>query len=140
MHWDTEGSGETESFSSKEGHMRSIRCCVTPVAVAVVLFGAQWVAAGGAHCARCGCSEPCQKVCRLVVEEKKVDVTCWGGKCEPFCVPGPSQPGCENCESVCGSSDGSVHAACKKFVWTEWTAGRAQVYTKKKLMKKTVTQ
>ena len=49
-------------------------------------------------CAHCGCANSCQKVCRLVCEEKKVDVLCWGCKCENFCVPGPSKPGCQHCE------------------------------------------
>jgi hypothetical protein len=98
------------------------------------------VARADGHCARCGTTEPCQKVCRLVVEDKKVDVVCWGAKCEDFSVPGPSRPGCQNCESVCGSTDGSTCAAPKKFVWTDWTPGSAQAYSRKKLMKKTVSK
>ena len=33
-------------------------------------------------CAHCGCCCSCQKVCRLVEEEKKVEIVCWGKKCE----------------------------------------------------------
>ncbi len=96
-------------------------------------------------CVRCGCSQECHKVCRLVCEEKKVDIICWGQKCEDFCVPGPSKPGCRHCEIVCksctDSSDSAVpHGAPKKFVWTDWIPGYANVYTKSKLMQKIETK
>lgn len=99
--------------------------------------------AGEVCCKLCGCSAPCQKVCRLVCEEKKVEVVCWGCQCEDFCVPGRSRHGCRHCESVCDTcKDDTVSKVCslpKKFVWTEWFPGGAHTYTKKKLMKKTVT-
>jgi hypothetical protein len=96
-------------------------------------------------CQHCGCKEPCQKVCRLVCEEKKVEVTCWGCKVEEFCIPGPSKPGCKHCETVCDFSagDNDQKAPCaspKKFVWTEWIPGCATIHTRKKLMKRTVIQ
>jgi hypothetical protein len=122
--------------------MRVISHRVLPLAVAVAVCIVGRANAGG-HCVRCGRDEACQKVCRLVVEEKKVDVVCWGTKCEDFCVPGPSKPGCRNCELVCETSDASCtgpHTATKKFVSTEWIPGSAAVHTKKKLMKKTVTK
>jgi hypothetical protein len=102
--------------------------------------------AGGARCAHCGCSGPCEKVCRLVCEDKKVTVTCWGYACEEFCDPGPSARGCRHCEEVCGPSDekSGAKAPCsqpKTFVWHEWIPGCVKhIYTKKKLMKKTVTK
>ncbi len=100
---------------------------------------------GDGCCDLCGCSQGCHKVCRLVCEEKKVDVICWGQKCEDFCVPGPSKPGCQHCEMVCEScadkcDDKAPHGAPKRFVWTDWIPGYAMVYTKSKLMQKVVTK
>jgi len=81
-----------------------------------------------------------------VKEEKKVEVVCWGCKCEDFCLPRPSHPGCQHCEIVCDTEDVGTGAdiPCvrpKQFVWTEWIPGcGAQIHTKKKLMKKVVTK
>lgn len=106
--------------------------------------GADRSFADGCCCAHCGCrNAPVQKTCRLVCEQKKVTVTCWGCKEEDFCVPGPSRPGCKHIETVCDES-ADPKAPCsqpKKFAWTEWSASScAKVYTKQKLMKKTVTK
>jgi hypothetical protein len=86
----------------------------------------------------------CRQVCRLVSEEKKVEVECWGCKREQFCVAGPSKPGCKHCDCVCTACDeksagSTVCAKPKRFVWFDWLAGCAQCYTRTKLMKKTVT-
>ena len=96
-------------------------------------------------CDHCGCAAPCQKTCRLVCETKKVEITCWGCKCEDFCIPGPSKPGCKHCEMVCedcdaGCDPNGVHYQPHKFVWTEWIPGCAKIHTRKKLMKKTITK
>lgn len=111
------------------------------LALAVAVGIANRVRAGEGGCAHCGCHHGCQTVCRLVCENKKVPVTCWGCKTEDFCVPGPSKPGDKHCEMVCDETNDSK-APCvqpKKFVWTEWAPGcSAKVYTKKKLMKRTV--
>ena len=99
--------------------------------------------AGDGTCARCGCGA-CHQICRLVPQEKKVDVVCWGYKCEDFCLGGPSTPGCKNCEEVCDFGDqGKTDAPCslgKRFVWTEWCPSWAKIHAKKKLMKRTVTK
>ncbi len=99
--------------------------------------------AGIGCCAHCGGSEGCQKVCRLVCEDKKIAVTQWGCQCEDFCVPGPSQPGCQH-EDFVADECCDPKAPCsepKRFVWTEWVPGcGAKVYKKKKLMKRTVTK
>ncbi len=93
-------------------------------------------------CAHCGGMEGCQKICRLVCEEKKVTFTCWGCKREDFCLPGPSTRGEEHCELVCDETD--PKAPCtqpKKFIWNDWIPGGcAKVYTKTKLMKRTITK
>jgi hypothetical protein len=112
--------------------------------VAILLGWANAALADHGCCAHCGCSATCQKVCRLVCDEKKVETTCWGCKIEDFCVPGPSKPECRHCKEVCESCDTSgkevgVRALPKNLVWTEWIPGCARLYTKKKLMKKTVT-
>ena len=100
--------------------------------------------AGDGTCARCGCGGRSQQVCRLVPQEKKVDIVCWGHKCEDFCLEGPSTPGCKNSEEVCDFGDeGKADAPCslgKRFVWTEWCPSWAKIHTKKKLMKRTVTK
>jgi len=99
--------------------------------------------AGDHCCACCGCTQQCRRVCRLVVEEKKIETTCWGSKCEYVCIPGPSCEGCEHCESVCGTCESNdptaPYAEPKRLLWKEWFPGSAKVYTKKKLVKKTVT-
>lgn len=91
-----------------------------------------------AHCGACGC---CQKVWHPVVEEKKVEVPCWGCKCEEFCVPGPSCEGCRHCKTVCDNCNDKCdptksHGDPKKFIWTDWFPCCAQTYTRTKLMKK----
>jgi hypothetical protein len=107
------------------------------LAVAFALSFAAPVNAGD-HCAHCG-SHDCEQVCRLVREDKKVNITCWGCKCEDFCAPGKSCRDGRNCEEVCDDCDAEVCTASKKFVWHNWTPGCAEnIYTKKKLMKKTI--
>ena len=112
------------------------------LALVALVSLANWARAGSGCCAHCGCAAGCQRVCRLVCENKKVTTTCWGVQNEEFCIPGPSTPNCEHCETVCEEND--PKAPCtqpKKFVWTEWiSSGHAKVHTKKKLMKKTVTK
>lgn len=97
---------------------------------------------GHGRCACCHNESSCERVCRLVAEEKKVQVNCWGMKCEDFCVPGPSHRGCQHCELVCDEADPEVPCVhSKRFVWSEWIpAGCPKMFTKKKLMKKTVTK
>jgi hypothetical protein len=97
-------------------------------------------ALAGDHCAHCGCSG-CEQVCRLVREDKKVNITCWGCKCEDFCAPGKSCRNGRNGEEVCDDCDAEVCAAPKTFVWYNWTPGCAEhIYTKKKLMRKTIVK
>jgi hypothetical protein len=116
-----------------------LTAALTVVAAYITQYGA--IAAGCDHCNRdCGC----RKVCRLVCEEKKVEITCWGVECEDFCLPKHGKPGCKHCELVCdedcGDPEQKVHTGPKKFVWHDWCAGGAKIYTKKKLMKKVVTK
>jgi len=101
--------------------------------------------AGGGGCAHCGCNAPCQKTCRLVCEEKKVEIVCWGCKCEDFCLGGPSKKGCMHSDVVCESckdefNPNAVQTQPKKFVWNEWIPCSSKIYTKKKLMKKIETK
>ncbi len=94
------------------------------------------------HCERCG-ETGAKFTCRRVVEEKKVTVTCWGCQDENFCVPGPSREVCEHAEEVCDDCDpaGKVSYVAKLFSWREWCPkGSPTVYTKRKLMKRTVTK
>jgi len=108
----------------------------------IAVLGASRVAvAGEACCAHCGCDE-CHQVCRLVYEEKKVEVVCWGCKCEDFCLPGHGKEICKHCEMVCDGESCNCHDGvkthAKKFVWREWCPSCAKVYHRKKLMKKVV--
>ncbi|MDX1962557.1 MAG: hypothetical protein SFX18_05345 [Pirellulales bacterium] len=98
-----------------------------------------------AACPHCGGNVPCHSVCRLVCEEKKVEVVCWGCQVEEFCLPGPSHPGCQHAETVCDFCDEAAeknptHSKPKLFVWTDWIPGCATVHTRKKLMKRTITR
>jgi len=116
----------------------------------VSLFSAVWGAgfssvaiADEGCCAHCGCvAKRCRQICRLVSENKKITTTCWGMKCEDFCVPGPSTPDCQHSETICspGPDSGNVCSAPKKRVWTTWIpSSSGEIFTKRKLMKKTVT-
>jgi hypothetical protein len=110
--------------------------------VGILLFFAPLSVRGdGEKCHQCGCKSSCRRVCRLVSEDRKVTTTCWGYQCEEFCVPGPSKPGCQHCETVCGDcekSEGKTHAKPQRLVWSDWNpACFANRFTKAKLMKKT---
>ena len=104
----------------------------------------QTARAAGGCCEHCGCHDTCNKICRLVCEEKSVEITCWGFKYEDFCVPGPSCPKCKYSEEVCGDCDeaadkAGVCPAHKTFAWWSWCPNPCgTIYTKKKLMKKVV--
>lgn len=119
--------------------MRALFHALTFILAVAAVFAATTALAGEGSCAHCGSAPSCRKVCRLVCEEKKVQVVCWGCECEEFCMPGPSKPGCKHCETVCENCDAKVGSKSKLFVWFDWIPSRAEVFTKKKLMKKTVT-
>ena len=113
--------------------------CLFSFALAICLIGA---AAPATKCARCGAACPCKKVCKLVCEDKKFDVVCWGCKCEPFCTPGPGCVAREHCQCVCptcneGEKPSGVCSEPKRFIWREWVPSFAQMHTKTKLMKRT---
>jgi len=116
--------------------------------LALVNVAATCFAIGHTCCGHCGCESECRKVCRLVCEEKNVEVICWGCQCEDFCLPGPGTPQCQQCEMVCADCN-EANAACdctkphaepKRFVWTRWIPSCGELHTKKKLMKKVVTK
>jgi hypothetical protein len=97
------------------------------------------------RCAHCGHQQPCTKICRLVPDEKKVTITCWAVEKEDFALPGgPSERGCKHCEEVCADCEKescSHHTAAKTHTWYDWIPNcSAKVFTKNKLMKKTVTK
>ena len=109
---------------------------------AAILCGA-FVAHAGDHCDRCGASANCKRVCRIVKEEKKLTSTCWGIQSEEFCIGGPSCEKCEKCESVCNGKEDceKANAQPKKMYWKIWEPSScAHIFTKKKLMKRTVTK
>lgn len=128
---------------------------MTLVAFALVMSLVSFVTAGDHGCARCGCSDCC-KVCRLVEEEKKVPVICWGCVCEDMCLPCPSERGCKHCDRVCedcncgeglfGCGDCSYDpkhptSKSKKFVWFDWCPGEGKrIIQHKKLMKMTTSK
>ncbi len=100
--------------------------------------------AGLGCCRRCGCAaNRCRKVCRLEKSEKKITTTCWGMECEDICLPGPSTPECKHCETICcqDKDDKKIITQPKRLVWISWRPGcEADLITKRKLMKKTVTK
>jgi len=103
-------------------------------------FGQAW--AYTRCCQLCGCGS-CSKVCRLVCEDKKVTVTCWGVQEEEFCIPGRGVEQCKHCEEVCEcqEDEGEVCSRPKLFSWREWQpCGDPEIRTKRKLMRKTVTK
>ena len=139
---------------------------LTVVALASLL--ARYATAGSGCCDRCGCDGG-GKVCRLVCDEKEVEIDCWDSKCEDFCEPGPCRLGCKHCERVCTNCNGKGCGDCgggcsdcsakgcdggcgsggsgwglfsggKKFAWRTTIPGCARIFTKKSLMKKTVTK
>ena len=113
---------------------------ILAVVVGSVGVGAAVADEGACQCRHCGSAVPCHKVCRLVYEEKKVEVFCWGTKEEEFCVPGPSCRGDKHCEMLCDTcgdkSSAGIQVKPKKFVWYEWIPGTsAKAYTRTKLMR-----
>jgi hypothetical protein len=114
------------------------------VSVALLLSVAITAESRAQHCARCGTPHDCCKICRLEKSERKVSIVCWGVECEDFCVPGPSHRGDKHCETVCTPNDphcGGVASQAKPWVWFDWLPScSAQMYTRKKLMKRTITR
>ncbi|MDX1968087.1 MAG: hypothetical protein SFV23_13005 [Planctomycetaceae bacterium] len=113
------------------------------VALALCLATARIATAGDDGCDHCGCASACHRICRLVAQDRKITTTCWGYSSEEFCDPGPSTRGCEHCETVCDECHApkAPFVLPKRLVWTDWCAGGTNgSYTKKKLMKKTVTK
>jgi hypothetical protein len=123
--------------------MKLMHIGIAGLLAAVLAAGTAERAHGGENCEHCQSKPGCKKVCRLVREEKKVAITCWGCLHEDFCVPGPSKPGCKHREQVCAdcpADSTAVKTGPKHFVWFDWIPGRAKVYTRHKLMKKTETR
>jgi hypothetical protein len=117
----------------------------TSIGLVVALAACCLIGAAGpsTKCARCGAVGPCKKMCRLVCEDKSVEVVCWGSKCEDFCVPGPGCPQCEHCKCVCQTCNeqkpSGVCSEPKRFYWKDWCPSFPQLYTKTKLMKRVET-
>jgi hypothetical protein len=116
------------------------------VAMLMVLGTINRSDAGDRCCVHCGCQQQVTKVCRIVKVDKKITVTCWGAQDEEFLIGDPSTPGQEHCETVCTKDredklDDKVCSEPKALKWTSWIPGKcATVFTKTKLMKKTVTK
>jgi len=114
----------------------------------------------GEGCDRCGCHSNCRWVCKLVREEKKITYTCWGIAEDKFCVGSPSMVQSRERDTVCevcstdaeqetkdgkdakdGNKNQSVSTGPSIWAWKTWCPGdSAQIFTKKKLMKKTETK
>lgn len=94
----------------------------------IVAATACWAshADAGDCCQHCGAHGSCRKVCHLVCEMKKVEKVTWCAECEDFCVPNASQR-THDC-AACGDHVGNRHY--------HWTPMGAQLFTKKKLVKK----
>jgi hypothetical protein len=117
-------------------------CLLIPAALFLIGLGWSPIAAFTRCCQLCG-TPSCSKVCRLVCEEKKVSVTCWGVEEEEFCVPGRGVQVCTHCEEVCDcqTEAGEVQSRPKLWSWREWQpCGDPEIRTKRKLMRKTVVK
>ena len=127
--------------------LRLLRCFFgVAFASSFVLLTARDSDAGDRCCVHCGCQQQVKKVCRIEKVDKKITVTCWGAQDEEFLIGDPSTPDKEHCETVCTKNsedklDDKVCASPKALKWTSWIPGNcATVFTKTKLMKKTVTK
>lgn len=117
-----------------------MNCFPTQTLAVVLAILLATTSSAGDRCAQCGCNG-CEQVCRLVREDKKVSITCWGCKCEDFCAPGKSCLESQHCEGVCNECEPQVCTVPKTFVRHNWIPGCAgHVYTKKKLMKRIVVK
>lgn len=123
--------------------MRCASRIQTSLAITIALTLVSLAYARHWTCHRCGASGACNKVCRLVCEDKKVEVICWGTLNEDFCLPCHGREGCEHCEIVCNECSSDPDAPTskpKRFIWTDWLPTKAHMYTRTKLMKKTITK
>src|SRR5262245_38866431 len=114
--------------------MRIQHACVI-LAIVALLTASTMAAAEHGCCTHCGCTAQCKKVCRLVWEEKDVEIACWGCKCEDFCVACPSKHSCPHCKTVCAECEHCTdpkapYAEPKKFVWFNWFPSTAKIYTR----------
>ncbi len=109
----------------------------------MLLASASKIFSGGLGCQKCGCPDECRKICRLECVDRKITTTCWGLNEDDFCLPGPSCPGCGHEEIVCDDCDapgGPPWVPTIRF-WREWSpSSRSKLFTRKKLMKKTMTK
>jgi hypothetical protein len=106
----------------------SIVPAILRVALLVAFICATGPVIDAGECQHCGCEAACKKVCHPVCKTKKVKVTCWDCKCEPFCLPGPGKA-CQSC-GCCDdrAASGHVHARKKlmrkevekEILVTEW--------------------
>ena len=103
------------------------------------------LSAGDGCCSRCKCKAPCTKVCRLECIERAIEVTCWGCKCEDFCVPCRSCLNCEQCDIACKrcqpcgdpTAEKPPWGCPKKYFWRNWCPTDAEIFSRKRLMKAT---
>ena len=118
-----------------------MRTIVLSLAVVLASFAAQEAQAqkqkgcGGGGC--CG-----DAVCKLVKTEIEKKVTCYGCKCEDFCVPGKSKKirDCGRCKDNCGCKGAGKGGCCNhapycKVCVNEWEPGCAVLKSRKKLVK-----
>jgi hypothetical protein len=121
---------------------------VALAAVAGLALQLPSAAKAGDCCACCGCQCPCEMTCHLVKYMKKVTVNCYGCKCNDFCIPGPSCPGCKHCEGCCDcgcepkcgcDSECNQKPDCH-LNWRDWCPTCACPHTAKQLVKYEVTK
>ncbi len=94
-------------------------------------------------CSGCGCQCECAMTCHLVRYMKKVTTTCYGCKCEDFCVGGPSCRGCEHDECCCDNCDcgnkdkcGCDHRPDCHFIWHDWCPSDCACLKTRKILTK----
>jgi hypothetical protein len=53
-------------------------------------------------CAKCGCQQDLQCVCRPIHTTKYIEITCWDSVCEDVCLPPRTQ--CKACCAACNDT------------------------------------
>ncbi len=114
---------------------------VVPLVVVLAGMAGEPMARAGEGCCQCGAAS-CHKVCRLICEQKTIEVPCFCSRSETVCKGGPCRKGCRQCESVCrecgqaGCTECCGAARGKRFVYQQTIPGCPKQYRRKVLLMK----
>lgn len=96
-------------------------------------------------CDHCRGTGDCQKVCRVVVDEKTEKVDCLGCKSETFCLPSPTLFGCKQCNASgtkcqCDNSAAKLFDRMTRMSPLGWLDSHTRIYHRKKMVKREATK